>query len=355
MPYVAAPITLDEPTRAELERRVRAMTTPQRDVNRARIILAAAEGVSSRQIAMRVGMHESHIAMWRQRFLAQGLEGLCDAPRPGRVPTYDAIDRVKVVALATSQRDPDDPVAHWTYQDIADELRDDVGISRSQVWRILDDMDIKPHKVKGWLNRRDDPEFWDRVQDVCGLYLDPPDNALVVSVDEKTGIQAKERRAVTTPAGPGRPAREEFEYIRHGTASLLAALEVHTGEVLATNIVANNSTTFIDFLTDIERKVPTELSIHLVMDNGSSHRSKETTAWLADHPRFVAHYTPVHASWVNQVELFFSIITRRVIKRGNFTSRENLVSKLMRFITSYNETAKPFAWTYSGQPLKVAS
>jgi transposase len=331
------------------------MTTPQRDVNRARIILAAAEGVSSRQIAMRVGMHESHIAMWRQRFLAQGLEGLCDAPRPGRVPTYDAIDRVKVVALATSQRDPDDPVAHWTYQDIADELRDDVGISRSQVWRILDDMDIKPHKVKGWLNRRDDPEFWDRVQDVCGLYLDPPDNALVVSVDEKTGIQAKERRAVTTPARPGRPAREEFEYIRHGTASLLAALEVHTGEVLATDIVANNSTTFIDFLTDIERKVPTELSIHLVMDNGSSHRSKETTAWLADHPRFVAHYTPVHASWVNQVELFFSIITRRVIKRGNFTSRENLVSKLMRFITSYNETAKPFAWTYSGQPLKVAS
>lgn len=355
MPYVSAPITLDEATRAELERRVRATTTPQRDVKRAQIILAAAEGTSSRQIAMRVGMHESHIAMWRQRFLAQGLEGLCDAPRPGRVPTYDAIDRVKVVAVATSQRDPDEPVAHWTYQAIADKLADEVGISRSQVWRVLDDMDIKPHKVTGWLNRRDDPEFWDRVAEVCGLYLAPPANALVVSVDEKTGIQAKERRTPTTAAGPARAPREEFEYTRHGTASLMAALEVHSGQVMATDIAHNNSITFIDFLTDIEAKVPTELKIHLIMDNGSSHRSRQTTAWLAEHPRFVAHYTPVHASWVNQVELFFSIITRRVIKRGNFTSRENLVSKLMRFIASYNETAKPFAWTYSGQPLKVAS
>jgi len=185
--------------------------------------------------------------------------------------------------------------------------------------------------------------------------LNGPENAIVVSVDEKTGIQAKECIAATTPAAPGRPGRYEFEYRRHGTASLLAAMEVHSGEVLATDIARNDSATFIDFLDDIDRNVAPSLDIHLVLDNGSSHTSKATKAWLAAHPRFVAHYTPKHASWVNMVELFFSIITRKVLKRGNFASRDDLVSKLMRFIDTYNQTAKPFAWTHSGQPLKAAS
>jgi len=355
MPYVAAPIVLEEATRAELERRARATTSPQRDVKRARVILLAAEGVASRQISKTVGMHESHVAMWRQRFLADGLDGLRDAPRPGARRQYGHDEWLKIAALATTAKDPDDPVATWTYQELADALADDIGISRSQLWRILDDLDIKPHKVTGWLNRRDDPEFWSRVQDVCGLYLSPPENAVVYSIDEKTSIQAKERRAPTAPAAPGRPARQEFEYVRHGTASLMAAFEVTTGEVLATDIAKNNSVTFTAFLADIDAKVAPGLAIHVVMDNGSSHVSKFTKAWLAEHPRFVAHYTPVHASWVNQVELFFSIITRKVLKRGSFTSRADLVSKLMRYIASYNETAKPFAWTYSGQPLKVAA
>jgi transposase len=355
MPFKAAPITLDNAARAELERRTRAGTCAQREARRARIILLAADGVSSRRIASEVGMHESHVAMWRQRFLADGLDGLNDEPRSGRPVIYGHDARIKMAALATTPKDPDDPVAAWTYQELADAMAEDVGVSRSQLWRILDDMDIKPHKVKGWLNRRDDPEFWVRVQDVCGLYLSPPENALVVSVDEKTGIQAKERIAPTTPAVQGQPGRYEFEYRRHGTASLLAAMDVHSGEVLATDIARNNSVTFTEFLEDIDANVAPSLAIHLVLDNGSSHTSKATKAWLADHPRFVVHYTPKHASWVNQVELFFSIITRKVLKRGNFSSRQDLVSKLMRFITSYNDTARPFAWTYSGQPLKVAS
>jgi transposase len=356
MPFKAVPIMLDIATRAELERRVRAGTCPQRAARRARIILLAADGVSSRRISVEVGMHESHVAMWRQRFLAEGVDGLRDAPRPGPPVTYGHDDRVKMAALACLQRDPDDPVATWTYEDLTAEChRHGVGVSRSQLWRILDDLDLKPHKVTGWLNRRDDPEFWDRVQDVCGLYLNGPENAIVVSVDEKTGIQAKERIAATAPAGPGRAARYEFEYRRHGTASLLAAMDVHSGEVLATDIARNNSVTFIDFLDDIDRNVAPGLDIHLVMDNGSSHTSKETKKWLIAHPRFVVHYTPKHASWVNMVELFFSIVTRKVLKRGNFSSRDDLVSKLMRYIVSYNETARPFAWTYSGQPLKVAS
>jgi transposase len=355
MPFKAAPVTLDDETRAELGRRVRAGTCPQREAKRARIILLAAEGVSSRRISKEVGMHESHVAMWRQRFQAEGLDGLSDAERPGRPVTYGHDDRVKMAALACRQRDADDPVATWTYAELAEEChRLGIGVSESQLWRILDDLDIKPHKVKGWLNRRDDPEFWARVQDVCGLYLNGPENAIVVSVDEKTGIQAKERVAATVPAGPGRAGRYEFEYRRHGTVSLLAALDVHSGEVLGTDIARNNSLTFIDFLDQIDRNVAPSLDIHLVMDNGSSHTSKETKKWLAAHSRFVAHYTPKHASWVNMIELFFSIATRKVLKRGNFVSREDLVSKLMRYIVAYNETAKPFAWTYSGQPLKVA-
>lgn len=355
MPYKAEPIVVDDQTRAVLEARVRAMTTPQRDVARARIILLAADGVSSRRISIQVGMHESHVAMWRQRFLADGLDGLKDAPRPGRPPVYDAEDRVKVVALATTQRDPNEPEAAWTYQALADELADDVGISRSQLWRFLDRLDIKPHKVVGWLNRRDDPEFWDRVRDVCGLYLSKPQNAMVVSIDEKTGIQAKERLAATSPAAPGKAGRQEFEYRRHGTASLLAALDVHSGEVLAQDIDCNNSITFVGFLEELDRLVAPGLELHLIMDNGASHTSKATRAWLAEHPRFVAHYTPKHASWVNQVELFFSILTRKVLKRGSFASRDDLVDKIMRFIVGHNDTARPFAWTYSGEPLKVAS
>jgi transposase len=354
MPFKAEPIVLDDETAEELERRVRATTTPQRDVRRAMIILLATEGMPSRQIAERVGMHQSHVAMWRQRFRADGLEGLVDHHRPGAPPLYDHDDILKIAALATMARDPDDPEATWTYQALADELRDEVGVSRSQLWRILDDMDIKPHRFKGWINRRDDPEFWDRVQDVCGLYLDRPDNAVVFSVDEKTGIQAKERCQVTRPAGPGRACREEFEYVRHGTASLMAALEVHSGEVFATDIKSNNSVTFIDFLEQIDAKVAPSLDIHVILDNGSSHVSKLTRGWFEDHPRFHAHYTPVHASWVNQIELVFSIVTRRVLRRGNFASRADLVSKLMRYIDRHNETARPFAWTYSGQPLKVA-
>jgi len=355
MAFKAKPVVLDEATRAVLEARVRATTTPQRDVSRARIVLLAAAGVPSRRISAEVGMHESHVAMWRQRFLADGLEGLRDAKRPGRPPIYDGEDRLKVVALATTQRDPDEPEATWTYQALADELAGDVGISRSQLWRLLARLDIKPHKVVGWLNRRDDPEFWDRVRDVCGLYLSRPQNAVVVSIDEKTGIQAKQRLAPTSPGGPGRPARQEFEYRRHGTASLLAALDVHSGEVLAQDIDRNDSVTFTGFLEDLDRAIAPNLELHLIMDNGASHTSHATRAWLAAHPRFVAHYTPKHASWVNQVELFFSILTRKVLKRGSFATRDDLVDKIMRFIVRHNDTARPFAWTYTGEPLKVAS
>lgn len=300
-------------------------------------------------------MHESNVAKWRNRFREKGLEGLDDDPRSGRRRVFGHDERMAMAAAATSERDPFDPVATWTYLELAQHLwGEGVQVSVSQLWRILTAMDIRLDRVRGWLNRRDDPEFWERVRDVCGLYLNPPERALVLSVDEKTSIQAKERLRPDQTCAPGRPRRREFEYVRHGTASLVAALDVHTGSVAARPIERNNSTTFCAFLDSIEEAVDASLVIHVILDNGSSHVSKETKAWFAAHPRWTVHYTPPHASWVNQIELFFSILQRKVIRNGNFDSREDLISKMLGFISDYDRTAKPFAWTYSGDPLKVA-
>ena len=244
-------------------------------------------------------------------------------------------------------------MATWSYFEVAQELvRRGVKVSVSQVWRILRAMDIDLSKVRGWLNRRDDPGFWERVRDICGLYLDPPERALVLSVDEKTSMQAKTRKHPDQAPKAGTWRRREFEYVRHGTASLHAALDVHTGQVLAAPIPGkNDSTNFCAFLDDIERCVDPALAIHVILDNGASHVSRQTKAWFAAHPRWVVHYTPPHASWVNQVELFFSILQRKVLRNGNFTSRDDLTDKLLAFIADYDQTARPFRWTYAADPL----
>jgi transposase len=349
-------IELDDEVRAELERRARSQTEPVRVARRAEMILLCAEGVPLRQIGVRVGIKEHQVTLWRRRFLTDGLDGLNDRSRSGRPRRLGHDERLEAAAIATSERDPDDPIATWTYAEVSGELvRRGIEVSVSQTWRILKAMDIDLTRVRGWLNRRDDPEFWDRVRDVCGLYLNPPERALVLSVDEKTSIQAKSRRHPDQLPTRGRPRRREFEYRRHGTASLYAALDVHSGEVLAEPIPGrNDSINFCGFLNQIEQAVDPALAIHVILDNGSAHRSKHTKAWFADHPRWVVHYTPPHASWVNQVELFFSILGRKVIRNGNFASRDDLIAKLLAFITDYDQTAKPFKWTYAADPLKIA-
>jgi transposase len=345
------PLSITDEERVELQRRVRAHTTPQRAAKRARIVLLAADGLPNRQIAPLVGMNQHTVAHWRHRFQAERLAGLTDRKRPGRPLVYDHDQRLRIVATVTQQ--PPDPASHWSHSQLAQELAD-MGISASQIGRILADLDIKPHRVRSWITRPDDPGFWERAADICGLYLIPPTGALVLSVDEKTGIGARSRTRPTTRPAPGRPSRQEHEYARHGTATLLAALDVHRGGILqATDLDRNTAANFIDFLEELDAKVPADLEVHLVLDNGSSHIANATRWWFYNHKRFHPHYTPTHASWLNQVELFFSILARRLLKRGEFASVEDLVARVMAFIADDNRTATPFRWTYDGRPLKA--
>jgi transposase len=342
------PLVLTAEERDELERRVRAQTTAHRDRQRAEVVLLAGDGVAGSQISRRVGLSQQAVCKWRRRFLDDGLEGLEDAPRSGRPLVYGPTERLVLMAKVTEEHP--EFSSQWSHSELHDAMATcGISISASQIGRILAADEVKPHRVDGWLTRKDTPEFWERAADVCGLYLSPPENAVVLSIDEKTGIQAKSRKHPTQTVRPGRPARREFEYVRHGTASLVAAMDVSTGKVHARDIKRNNSVTFISFLEEIDERVEDELDIHIVMDNGSSHTSKLTKAWLETHTRFVVHYTPVHASWLNQVEAFFSILTRKVLRRGEFDSREDLVTKMLKFIEHHAETAKPFKWVYDAK------
>lgn len=346
--WTVEPLTLTMEERAELEGRARAQTSAHRDRQRAEVVLLAADGMRGRAIAKQVGLSPQAVCKWRIRFRDHGLEGLEDAPRSGRPLVYGPTDRLVLMAKVTSEHP--EFSSQWSHSELETAMREaGINISASQIGRILAADDVRPHKVDGWLTRRDTPEFWERAADICGLYLSPPENAVVLSIDEKTSIQAKSRKHPTTPVGPGRPARREFEYVRHGTANLVAALDVKTGKVTARDIARNDSEHFVAFLAEIDEQIDESLEVHIVMDNGSSHTSKATKAWLAEHERFVVHHTPAHASWLNQVECFFSILTRKLLRRGEFSSREDLVAKLMAFIEHYSESAQPFTWVYDAK------
>jgi transposase len=352
--WSVAPLEVTGEQRSELERRVRAQTSTQRAAKRARIILLAADGVPSRQIGATVGISEEYVAMWRRRFSERGLQGLEDERRSGRPRVYGHDDRLRIVATATLVAP--EATSHWSHSQLAEALAEPVGISASQIGRILADLDIKPHLVRSWITRSDDPEFWERAGEVCGLYLAPPDNALLLSVDEKKNVAARTPTQPSKLPAPGQVATRESEYLRNGMLdTLFAAFDVASGEVFAAGDAPSNSAVnFIAFLERIDGLVDSGLDIHLVMDNGSSHTAKATAAWLEVHPRFHAHFTPPHASWLNQVELWFSILSRRLLKRGEFASVDDLIAKIMAFIADYNSKAKPFAWTYDGSPLKAS-
>jgi transposase len=345
MMWTVDPLVLTVDERTELECRVRAQTTAHRDRVRAQVVLLAADGMAGTQIAPAVGLSEQSVCKWRGQFVERRLAGLVDAPRSGRPLVYGPTQRLVLMAKVTEEHPTVD--SHWSHSELATAMAAaSIPISASQIGRILAVDDVKPHLVQGWLTRRDTPEFWAQAAEVCGLYLSPPANAVVISIDEKTGIQAKSRKHPTQPVEPGKPEKREFEYRRHGTASLIAAMDVATGIVTATDVARNDSAHFTAFLEQLDATIDPMLTIYLVADNGSSHRSKATKKWLVEHPRFVVQHTPVHASWLNQVEAFFSILQRKVIRRGDFPSRDDLVTKMMKFIDERNQTAKPFKWVY---------
>jgi transposase len=346
----ASTVVIDDTQRERLLGLTRSQTAPYREVVRARIVLAAAGGMSNAGIARLLSISEDTVRTWRDRFVAQGPSGLVDRPRSGRPAVYGPDVHIRIVAAATGELPEAD--SQWSHRLLAEHLADD-GICASQIGRILADLDLKPHRVRGWLTRRPDPNFFVKAAEVCDLYLHRPAGSVVVCVDEKTAIGARSRKHPEQRVAPGRAARREFEYIRHGTISIIAALDVHSGEVLTERIVKNNSATFIQFLSMLDAHIDPNLTVHLVLDNGSSHTSKATKKWLREHPRFQPHYTPAHASWLDQAELFFSILTRRLLRRGEFTSRQDLADKIENFVIVYNRTAKPYRWTYQGRPLKA--
>ncbi|MFJ9446941.1 IS630 family transposase [Kitasatospora sp. NPDC101235] len=340
----------EEDQLATSEQLAHSRTAPIRCVQRARVALAATDGVPNAVIARRLGLHIATVRRWRKRFHHEGLAALDDRERPGRSRRYGPEVHLAIMATVTSARP--DPDSHWTHRSIAESLAGQ-GISASQVGRILAGSDLKPHLIRGWLTRPADPDFHTGAAEVCALHLNRPEEAVVLSLDEKTAIQARSRRHPTRPARPGHPDQCEFEYRRHGTASIVAALNVHTGQVLVEDIARNNSVTFVNFLRLLEQSIDPALAIHLVLDNGSSHVAKATRAWLAAHPRFIVHHTPKHASWLNQIEIFFSVLARRLLRRGEFTSRDDLIDKIRDFTIAYNDGARPFRWTCDGTPLKA--
>jgi transposase len=348
----AVAVELDDATRAALEKVTGSAKAQVREVLRARIVLAADDGLSNAEVARQLHCSLGAVRKWRGRFARNGMAGLRDAARSGRPRLYRDLVRVAVVAAATSV--PPDGAATWSHHAIAERVASTVfaAISPSQVGRILADLDLKPHKVTGWLTRRDTPEFWERAKAICELYRNPPADAVVLSIDEKTAIAARSRKHPGRATVPGRPARQEFEYVRHGTASLVAALDVTSGEVLTEVIARNDAATFTAFLDRLDTAIDPSKEMHVVLDNGSSHTAKHTKAWLAAHPRWHVYWTPPHASWLNQVELVFSALTRRVLRHGDFASRDDLIAKMDAYVIKRNETARPFRWTYEGSPLK---
>ena len=348
-------IELSVGEREELERIVRASSCEVRMVERARIVLAAGEGVKGTEIARRVGCSEPTVVKWRRRYARDGIAGLHDAPRPGPPLTYGPEVRALLIAKACTRP----PVSvegarqeRWTYQ----QLGAQVGMSSSQAHEILQRAAIKPHLTDYWImSDFSRPDFEERCQAVCGLYVDPPANVLVVSIDEKTGIQAKAPTKPDVTAEPGRPTRREHEYTRNGTQCLFAALKVHHGEVLGMASKTRNRFDLIRFLEHLDAHLPLVAGQRIVAisDNLSTRGTQEVQDWLTAHPRWRFEFTPTHASWLNQIEIFFSILHRRLLKHGAFTSENDLAEQMLAFIETYNQTARPFKWTYTGKTLEA--
>jgi len=340
------PIRLRAEDREVLEARTRSRNGRADDARRARVILMLSDGATYDDVQEAVGCGRAYIARWRGRFLEQGVAGMY-ARHKGRKATA-MTPRMEARILARTQRKPKDGSTHWSTRKLADE----VGVSHMLVQRVWARAGIKPHRIKRYM-ASNDPDFESKAADVIGLYLNPPQHAAVFSLDEKTQVQALDRLVPVLPLSPGRLERHGFEYYRHGTLSLYAALNTRTGRVLGAPVEKHNSAALVAFLESLLASVPRRQEVHVILDNLSAHKSRLVQRFLVDHPRLHFHFTPTYSSWLNQIEIWFSKIERDVIARGVFTSVKDLARKLMRYIKRYNQHPKPIKWKYSDPARRI--
>jgi transposase len=335
---VAVAIELSDDERAQLEAWTRRRTSAQALAQRSRIVLLAAEGLKNTEIADELGLSRATAAMWRARFAERRLDGLLDEPRPGR-PRTISDEQVEEVIVRTLETKPKD-ATHWSTRSMARE----VGLTQSAVLRIWQAFGLQPHRSETWKLSKD-PQFIDKVRDVVGLYLNPPERAVVLCVDEKSQIQALDRTAPILPMLPGTPERATHDYKRAGTSSLYAALNLSTGTVIGRTHARHRAIEFRKFLQTLDREVPAHLDIHLVLDNSSTHKTPAIRKWLAAHPRFVVHFTPTSSSWLNLVERWFSELTTKLLRRGAHRSVRALNADIRAWIETWNDNPRPFVWT----------
>lgn len=332
------PLVLSEQERKQLEAWTGSRSLPKGLVDRVRIVLWSAEGLTNKQIASRLGLSQPTVGKWRKRYLEGGLQGLHDELRPGR-PRSIEDERIATLLTTTLTRKPEGET-HWSCRTMAAE----VGVSKSTVHRIWRTVRLQPHRY-AYFKLSTDPFFVEKVRDIVGLYLNPPTHVIVLCVDEKTQCQALERTQPILPLGLGYLEGYTHDYRRHGTTNLFAALDIATGSVLTQCKSRHRHEEFLQFLRHIDANVPADLDVHLIMDNYATHKHPRVRLWLAQRPRYHVHFTPTYASWLNQVEIWFSLITRKAVRRGSFRSAKELITKIDEFVQAYNASSTPFVWT----------
>ena len=332
-------LVMTDEQRSVLEKLIRSRTAPHRDVQRARVLLMAGDGFASTRIASEVGVSAATVVSWRERFSEEGLKNF-SAVRSGRgrKPSLPAETVQEIVRLTLHETPPGE--THWSCRTMAKRA----GVSSSTVQRIWSARGLKPHRVETF-KLSNDPRFEEKLVDVVGLYLNPPENAIVLCMDEKSQIQALDRTQPSLPMKPGRAGTMTHDYKRNGTTTLFAALDVLTGAVIAQCLPRHRHREFLQFLKTIDRQVPKGLQVHLILDNYATHNHPNVRAWLKKHPRFKLHFTPTSSSWVNMVEIFFGQLTDKAIRRGIFHSVPDLIDAIEAYLATHNKNPRPFLWT----------
>jgi transposase len=341
----AKEIAISEEEIKELKSWVRSHTIESRYRTRAQIILMSLEGKSLDEISKSLNVTKATVNKWRNRFRKNGLNSMDDLPRAGKPPMISAETKASVIELACSRAE--DGYTNWSQKRIGEHF----GISQSKVGTILAEADLKPHKTDYWCGKSTDPEFTEKMTSIVGLYMEPPDNALVICVDEKTQIQALDRTQPLLPLKPGKPKRLTATYKRNGTVSLFAALSVHTGKIIGKTEEKADGDSFLKFLKGSAKKYKNK-QLHIILDNHSIHKKSDVLAWLDLQKNISFHYTPTYSSWLNQIEIWFGIMTKDVLVGGVWKSKQELIDQIILYIDTYNKTrAKPFSWNYDGKPL----